>query len=123
MNTEDGIRIWKNSAGQLHRLDGPAIEWSNGTKEWWFDDQLHQTDGPAVEWANGYKAWFVNDQLHRTDGPAIEYANGTKKWWFRHKKVSKSEVVHQVCQLQLKVLLLARTINPFCEINVAKYAL
>jgi hypothetical protein len=42
--------IIKNSGGTfyhkdkemniLHREDGPAIEWTNGRKEWWLDDKL-----------------------------------------------------------------------------------
>ena len=31
----NGNKIWRNSAGQLHRTDGPAIERANGTKEWY----------------------------------------------------------------------------------------
>jgi len=30
---ENGDREWSLN-GKLHREDGPAIEWSNGTKEW-----------------------------------------------------------------------------------------
>ena len=26
---------WRNAQGQLHRLDGPAVEWADGTKFWW----------------------------------------------------------------------------------------
>ena len=44
----------------LHRLDGPAIEYAGGSKQWWVDDKLHRTDGPAIEWADGYKAWSVD---------------------------------------------------------------
>ena len=25
--------------GKRHRIDGPACEWINGTKEWWFEDK------------------------------------------------------------------------------------
>ena len=24
--------------GQIHRVDGPAIEWRNGSVEWWLND-------------------------------------------------------------------------------------
>ena len=41
----------------------------------------HRLDGPAVEWADGSKAWFVDGKLHRLDGPAYEYADGGKVWW------------------------------------------
>jgi hypothetical protein len=41
----------------------------------------HRIDGPAIEYADGSKAWYVNGKLHRTDGPAIAYADGDKVWW------------------------------------------
>ena len=41
----------------------------------------HRLDGPAVEWADGSKAWYVNGKLHRLDGPAVEYADGGKAWY------------------------------------------
>ena len=30
-----GNKSWYNENGELHREDGPALEYSNGTKEWW----------------------------------------------------------------------------------------
>ena len=57
--TED-LTQWRNAQGQLHRLDGPAVEWADGTKIWYQNDQPHRLDGPAVEWANGTKAWYLN---------------------------------------------------------------
>jgi hypothetical protein len=43
-----GTKWWRVS-GKLHREDGPAIEWGNGRKEWWwqgwrltFNDWLDQ---------------------------------------------------------------------------------
>lgn len=48
--TEYGSKIWKNYEGQIHRIDGPAVERSSGKQEWWmngvqyseslFNDQL-----------------------------------------------------------------------------------
>ena len=51
---------WLSDSGQLHRIDGPAIECSDGYKEWWVNGQLHRIDGPAVEESDGSKAWYVN---------------------------------------------------------------
>ena len=48
--------------GKFHRIDGPAIEYANGTKEWYIDDKLHRTDGPAIEYPNGYKYWYINGE-------------------------------------------------------------
>ena len=77
---ENGDKIWRNSAGQYHRTDGPVIEYANGDKKWCINDKLHRTDGPAVERANGTKEWWFNGKRHRVDGPAIECADGTKEW-------------------------------------------
>jgi hypothetical protein len=66
--------------GELHRIDGPAVERYYGTKEWYQHDKLHRDDGPAIEDANGDKRWFKNGKEHRADGPAVELADGTKEW-------------------------------------------
>jgi len=77
----DGSVEHRNEAGQLHRLDGPAIEAADGTKEWFQNGLRHRLDGPAFEGANGTKGWYQNGIPHRLDGPAIEWADGDK-WWF-----------------------------------------
>jgi hypothetical protein len=61
------------------------IRWYNGK------DQLHRLDGPAVQWADAYKAWYVNGKLHRLDGPAVEYADGYKEWWADGKLMTEKE--------------------------------
>lgn len=48
--------------GQQHRDDGPAVEWSDGGKEWWQDGKRNRADGPAVELANGTKEWWIAGQ-------------------------------------------------------------
>ena len=55
-----GTRRYRNVMGQLHRIGGPAIEYTNGNKEWWQNGQRHRTDGPAVEWCNGVRFWYIN---------------------------------------------------------------
>ena len=44
----------------LHREDGPAIEYANGSKVWYLDGKRHREDGPAVEGSSRYKAWYLN---------------------------------------------------------------
>ena len=34
----------------------------NGTKEWRLNGEYHREDGPAIEWANGCKSWWLNDE-------------------------------------------------------------
>ena len=50
LKIEDGNRYWYNEYHQLHRIDGPAIEWNNGHKEWWINGRLHRdNDLPIIE--------------------------------------------------------------------------
>ncbi len=86
----EGTKSWYQN-GQLHRTDGPAIEWADGSKSWYQNGQRHRTDGPASEWADGSKSWYQNGQLHRTDGPASEYANGSKEWYLWGHQLSGLE--------------------------------
>ena len=90
VNCNKNIR-WYNDKDQFHRLDGPAVEGTNGYKEWWVEGKLHRLDGPAIEDANGYKAWFVEGKLHRLDGPAIETTDGTKEWFVEGKQLTEKE--------------------------------
>jgi hypothetical protein len=55
-----GTKFWKNKKRLLHRLDGPAIEWPNGYKEWCKNGVLHRLDGTAIEWRDGCKDWWKN---------------------------------------------------------------
>jgi hypothetical protein len=82
ITNSQGHRRWYQN-DQLHRIDGPAIEYADGNKLWYQNDQRHRIDGPAVEYAEGDKFWYQNNQLHRTDGPAIELENGDKHWYIR----------------------------------------
>ena len=50
---------YRNKGGKLHRLDGPAIEISNGYKAWYVEGKRHRLDGPAIEDSDGYRAWYV----------------------------------------------------------------
>ena len=88
---EDGNKIWKNDKGQYHRIDGPAIEFADGTKSWYINGQRHREDGPAIECADGSKSWWINGQLYKIDGPAVEYVNGYKEWYINGTKYSEEE--------------------------------
>jgi hypothetical protein len=82
---QKGDKIWyKND--QLHREDGPAVEWADGSKSWWVNDQLHREDGPAIESACGDKFWYISGKCHREDGPAVELADGAKEWFIHGQR-------------------------------------
>ena len=78
---EDGDKVWTNDEGLFHRLDGPAIEYANGDKSWYFEGKLHRLNGPAIEYANGDKSWYFEEKRHRIDGPAVEHADGCIEFW------------------------------------------
>lgn len=48
----------------LHRTDGPARDWGDGSKEWYINGKLHREDGPAVEGLFGYKSYYLNDKKY-----------------------------------------------------------
>jgi hypothetical protein len=54
----------------LHRVDGPAKEYSDGDKFWMRNNKLHRLDGPAVEWTGGDKNWYIDGE-----GIAFVYSN------------------------------------------------
>jgi len=57
-----GTKTYTNSKGQYHRIDGPAIEYVDGSKYWYKDGLYHRTDGPAWEYTNGKKYWNILDK-------------------------------------------------------------
>jgi hypothetical protein len=57
----------------------------------WDTNKLHRLDGPAIEWPDGSKVWLVDGKRHRTDGPAIEYADGHKKWYVDGKQLTEKQ--------------------------------
>jgi hypothetical protein len=65
--------------------------YASGNKSWYLNGQLHREDGPAIEYVDGGKAWFLNGKRHREDGPAFEYVSGEKCWYLEDVTYSKSE--------------------------------
>ena len=87
--TRDKAEWYRN--GKLHREDGPAFEWSGGTREWWLNGQLHREEGPAAERSDGTRYWWLNGQRHREEGPAIERSDGTREW-YRNGQLHREDV-------------------------------
>lgn len=59
----DGTREWKNVEGKRHRLDGPAIEWATGSRNWFVNGVAHREDGPAYEDVTGYCEWWIQGNM------------------------------------------------------------
>jgi hypothetical protein len=60
VDPQTGARRYYNTAGQLHREDGPAIIFPNSAVVWFQNGLRHCKDGPAIIWANGDKEWWVH---------------------------------------------------------------
>jgi len=60
---ENGNTLYYNEQNELHRLDGPALEYANGSKVWLQNGKWHRLAGPTFEWAIGTKWWYINNNL------------------------------------------------------------
>jgi len=55
------------------------------------DGELHNLNGPAVEYFDGYKAYYVNGLRHRLDGPARIFSDGNIEYYVNGKYLLKEE--------------------------------
>ena len=79
---------WRDfDSKKLHRIDGPAVEYANGVKEYWVDGRLHRIDG----------------RLHRIDGPAFEYTNGVKEYWVDGIELTEDQFLTRTTLKELTV--------------------
>jgi len=66
--------------------------YANGSIRWYNEKcKPHCEDGPAVECSDGYKEYWINGKLHREDGPAVENPDGTKEFWIDGVMLSEEE--------------------------------
>ena len=77
--------------GRLHRDDGPAQIWPDGSQYWYQHGNLHRDDGPAWIWPHGKQQWYQHGMRHREDGPAVIEPNGTQQWFWYGKEVIEEE--------------------------------
>lgn len=64
-----------------------------GSKWWHRNDHLHRINGPAIKYSDGYQAWYNQGQRHRKDGPAIKYSDGTVEYWINNAPVTEYEIM------------------------------
>ncbi len=55
----DGTQLWFDRIGELHRDDGPAAVYPDGSQEWHQHNKLHRLDGPAVIHPDGAEWWWL----------------------------------------------------------------
>jgi hypothetical protein len=66
--------------------------------------KIHRDDGPAAEFHNGSKVWFINGKKHREDGPAVERSDGYKTWYINDKELSEKEFNQYILQKNLNLI-------------------
>jgi hypothetical protein len=60
---------------QIHRTEGPAVVFDDGSYIWYLQGKRSRTNGPSTLIKNPlFREWRIGGKLHRKDGPAIEYA-------------------------------------------------
>jgi hypothetical protein len=106
--SKDGI-ITYFVDNKLHREDGPAIIYPNGTKFWYKEGNNHREVGPAKVWVDGNEEWWLNGELHREDGPAGDYTKGSYgscTWWLKgiriYDEVENVNILHKYNNLSEK---------------------
>jgi hypothetical protein len=103
----EGVKEWYVD-GKCHRIGGPAREYPGGTKYWHVDGKYHRIDGPAMELASGNRRWYVDGKCHRIDGPAVEDTDGTKEWWVddeQHFKQDFNRLIKETNKMSLAMKL------------------
>ena len=85
----DGSKLWYLN-GKCHREDGPAVERPNGDKLWYLSGKYHRKDGPAVD-NSMCEEWYINGNLHREDGPALIYKDGGSYWFVNGENITQEE--------------------------------
>ena len=75
----------------MHRLDGSAVEYANGTKHWYiegkeyteeeYNNKMQELSKIEVKKLENKTEYYYKGELHRDDGPAIELKNGDKFWY------------------------------------------
>lgn len=75
---------------------------SNGAQFWYNKNKmLHREDGPAYIWADGTEVYYLNGKLHREDGPAIIWADGTEGYYYLNgESLSKEEFENRTKELK-----------------------
>lgn len=102
----------------------PILTEINGVKEWRLNNLLHREDGPAVEYSFGTKLYFLNGQPHRLDGPACEYNDGRTDWYVDGKKIEnpKKFIVNYLNEINSSTLSYLWDVYPCNEIEFKVFA-
>lgn len=102
----------RDYVGRLHKEDGPALAFEDGSQMWYKHGLVHRVGGPAItgkrqcmkrddQLMDGTWAiqscvvksleWFVNGLRHRTDGPAVERDDLIFEYWTNGQRLHEDE--------------------------------
>ena len=81
---------YRDKDGELHREDGPAVIWPDGTRHWYWHGKPHRGDGPAKIRSDGKQEWYWHGERHRDDGPAEIWANG-EQFWYQYGELHRED--------------------------------
>lgn len=71
--------------GQLHCVDGAAVIYDNGRREWLQHGKHHRVDGPAVVTQDGGQIWYKDGKVHRNGyHPAVTHPLGKGLFHYEH---------------------------------------
>jgi|ERR1700691_915888 len=57
--------------------------------EYYLNDKLHREDGPAVIYSDGTINYYLNGKLHREYGPAVIWNNGSFEYYINNNNITK----------------------------------
>jgi len=90
---ELGTKRYLNDEGQHHRLDGPAVEYLDGSKYWYINRISHRNIDPSDKWSDREKYWWFKGERHRVGG---SYGSVYKPWCIHNKEYTKKEYFNKV---------------------------
>lgn len=58
------MKTYSNEDGELHRVNGPAIDWGNGDYSWFYEGQYHRYYGVSRRWGGvNYEYWIFDESI------------------------------------------------------------
>jgi hypothetical protein len=58
-----------------------------GSKEYYINGHRHRLEGPAIVYTDEYIAYYVDGLLHRLNGPSIVDSYGNEQYWQNGKRI------------------------------------
>lgn len=87
-----GMGQEEDAAYKVYNSEGKCVEWwMRTTRAGPYRNYavLHRENGPAVEYEDGSEEWYLEGKLHRVDGPAIiDAVTGDADWCIKHEYIA-----------------------------------